>query len=290
MTVGSKFYVDKLKGKKIVVFGGSSGIGFGAASAFLALGAHVTILSSNPTNLNSALTRLNHPNAAGKVVNVRDEEATIAALLELAPVDHIVFTAVDLIIRGKLEDLDLIKAKELFGVKFWGSVVVAKGAFCFSFLEMGALSLLSKRTCANQHPLTLPSQTLPAVAKHSIITPGGSLTLTSGTAGLNPRSGAAVGGALNGSLFSLTKGLATDLAPKKIRVNTVVPGLVKTELWDKLGKSKEDQEKTFKEGGERLLTGFVATPEDIAEAYVYTVRANYSTGQTIVIDGGGILL
>jgi len=65
-----------------------------------------------------------------------------------------------------------------------------------------------------------------AVAKYDIIKPGGSLTLTSGTAGIKPEKGASVGGALNGSVLSLTKGLANDLAEKRIRVNTVVLGLV----------------------------------------------------------------
>ncbi len=69
--------------------------------------------------------------------------------------------------------------------------------------------------------------------KYDIVRKGGSLTLTSGTAGIKPGKGAAVGGALNGGVLSLTKGLAADLADKKIRVNTVVPGLVKTPLWDK---------------------------------------------------------
>jgi short-subunit dehydrogenase len=52
-------------------------------------------------------------------------------------------------------------------------------------------------------------------------------------AAIKPGPNAAIGGALNGAVLSLTTGLATDLAAKKICVNTVVPGLVQTELWDK---------------------------------------------------------
>jgi len=83
--------------------------------------------------------------------------------------------------------------------------------------------------------------------------------------------------------LSLTKGLASELTDKKIRVNTVVPGLVQTELWDKLGKSKEEQKKTFEDGGKKLSVGFVATPEHIAEAYLYTVRADYANGTLVYI-------
>jgi len=107
--------------------------------------------------------------------------------------------------------------------------------------------------------------------------------LTSGGAAYRPGKGAVIGGALNGGLLTMTKGLASALAEKRIRVNTVVPGLVKTELWDKLGQSKEQQEKTFAEAAKKLSVGFVGTPEDIAEAYLYTVRADYANGTLIDI-------
>lgn len=126
-----------------------------------------------------------------------------------------------------------------------------------------------------------------ALLKHDIVRSGGSLTLTSGTAGLKPGKDAAVGGALNGGVLSLTQGLATDLAAKKIRVNTVVPGLVKTELWDKMGRTAEEQEATFQKAAESMPVGFVATGEDIAEAYLYAARAGYATGTLIVIGEFG---
>jgi len=66
-------------------------------------------------------------------------------------------------------------------------------------------------------------------------------------------------------------------------VNTVVTGLVKTELWDKLGYSKEKQEEIFESGAKRLPVGFVATPDHVAEAYLYLVRADYGNGSTVVI-------
>lgn len=81
----------------------------------------------------------------------------------------------------------------------------------------------------------------------------------------------------------MTKGLANEFVDKRIRVNTVVPGLVKTELWDKLGHSKESQEAIFEKGSKELSVGFVATPADIAEAYLYAVRADYANGTLITI-------
>jgi NAD(P)-dependent dehydrogenase (short-subunit alcohol dehydrogenase family) len=119
------------------------------------------------------------------------------------------------------------------------------------------------------------------VKKHNLITPGGSLTLTSGTAALKPGKGASVGGALNGGVIVLTKGLASDLAENRVRVNVVVPGLVKSELWEKLGKTVEEQKQIFEKTD--LPVGFVASPDDIAEAYLYLAKAEYATGTSVEI-------
>jgi hypothetical protein len=64
----------------------------------------------------------------GLAGNVRDEANFTKLLLSIAPLDHIVFSSVDIIIRGPLADANLDDAKHLFGVKFWGSVVVGKGS------------------------------------------------------------------------------------------------------------------------------------------------------------------
>lgn len=121
------------------------------------------------------------------------------------------------------------------------------------------------------------------MAKYDIIKPGGSLTLTSGGAALKPGKNAAIGGGLNAGVCTLTRGLAADLADQRIRVNCVVPGLVITELWDKLGQSREQQEKNFANAAKNLPVGFAGTPEHIAEAYLYAVRADYATGTMIEI-------
>ncbi|RMD40854.1 hypothetical protein DV735_g4285, partial [Chaetothyriales sp. CBS 134920] len=192
-------------------------------------------MPSSPPARTSPSSHPTKPNSTPP--DVRDEAHYTQTLLSLAPVDHIVFSAVDTIIRGKLADQDLDAAKHLFGVKFWGAVLTGK-----------------------------------------VVANGGSLTLTSGTAGLKPGRDAAIGGALNGESKS-----------RGIRVNTVVPGLVKTALWDKLGKTAAEQDELFRGAAAKLPVGFVATPRDVAEAYLYAIRSEYTTGKLIEIDGGVLL-
>jgi NAD(P)-dependent dehydrogenase (short-subunit alcohol dehydrogenase family) len=104
-------------------------IGFGAAQILLDAGAHVTVISSSLERVEEAVKRLASPNADGKVGDVREEDNFTKLLVSLAPLDHVVFSGVDKIIRGKLADADLDDAKHLFGVKFWGSIVVGKGSY-----------------------------------------------------------------------------------------------------------------------------------------------------------------
>ena len=92
-------------------------------------GAHITVISSSNDRVEQAVQRLASPNVDGKVGDVRDEDGFTKLLISLAPLDHLIFSGVDKIIRGSLADADLDEAKQLFGVKFWGSIVVGKGLY-----------------------------------------------------------------------------------------------------------------------------------------------------------------
>jgi NAD(P)-dependent dehydrogenase (short-subunit alcohol dehydrogenase family) len=121
------------------------------------------------------------------------------------------------------------------------------------------------------------------VSKHNIIKPGGSLTLTSGWNAPRPKKGAALSDALNNGVKSLTESLSDELSDKRIRVNTVAPGWVRTAFWDRAGQSKEEQDAMFEGMAKKLYVGFIATPEDIAESYLYLVRADYANGSIVAI-------
>jgi NAD(P)-dependent dehydrogenase (short-subunit alcohol dehydrogenase family) len=118
------------------------------------------------------------------------------------------------------------------------------------------------------------------------IRPGGSITMTSGVAGLRPRKGWTVAASICGAIEALTRALAVELAP--IRVNAVCPGLVRTELWSDMTES--DREAMYSVAGQRLPVGRVGEADDLAEAYVYLMREGFGAGQAIVVDGGAVLV
>ncbi|KAG9083350.1 hypothetical protein FRC07_013936, partial [Ceratobasidium sp. 392] len=89
-----------------------------------------------------------------------------------------------------------------------------------------------------------------------------------------------------GAVETATRGLAVDLKP--LRVNTISPGLVDTELFNNF--PPEQRKQLFETYREKLLVGHIGTPEEVAEAYIFAMKCQYLTGQIITVDGGGVLV
>ena len=118
------------------------------------------------------------------------------------------------------------------------------------------------------------------------IKPGGSIVLTHGIAGARPQAGWAVGAAVCGAMDAITRALAVELAP--VRVNAVSPGFVRTPLWNAIPEAQ--REALFRDAGGKVLTGRIGEAPEIAEAYCYLMENTFTTGQTLVVDGGGVLV
>lgn len=108
----------------------------------------------------------------------------------------------------------------------------------------------------------------------------GSITLTSGLFAHRPAKGSTLSTALTGAVEHLAQGLAIDLAP--VRVNVVTPGFIATEAWARLPAEAVDaivQNQPIARAGD---------PAEAAEAYLYFMRAGFTTGQRAIVDGGAI--
>ncbi|QWF80044.1 SDR family oxidoreductase [Amycolatopsis sp. CA-230715] len=90
--------------------------------------------------------------------------------------------------------------------------------------------------------------------------------------------------AAKGALLPLVRSLALELAPRRIRVNAVSPGMVDTPAYAKLGISRE----TLDSWADGVPLGRVGAPEDIAEAVAFlaSAAAGYITGDNLVVSGG----
>lgn len=194
-----------LGGKRVLIVGGGSGIGFAVARAALAEGARVTIASTSAGKLSAAADRLE--SVATAVLDITDEAAVADFFAAGETYDHIVTTAGDwgTVRRGPLAEIDMDDARAFFGVRVWGAANLAKhGASC--------------------------------------IAPGGSLTLTSGMSAFQPQKGSVVATAMAGCVEHLMYGLAVELAP--LRVNAVFPGGVATEIFKGLPEAMRKTEES----------------------------------------------
>lgn len=124
------------------------------------------------------------------------------------------------------------------------------------------------------------------VARLVNIAAGGSLTLVSGFLSGRPSKSSVLQGAINAALEALSRGLALELSP--VRVNTVSPGLIATPLWSKL--SDEARQAMYEGAAARLPAQVVGQPEDVANAIIYLASTPYSTGSTVLVDGGASIV
>lgn len=118
------------------------------------------------------------------------------------------------------------------------------------------------------------------------INAGGSIVLTGGVASIRPGAGWSLGASICAAMEGFTRAMAVELAP--VRVNLVSPGIVKTNLWSDMADA--DREGMYNHYSGQLPVKYVANPEDIAQTYLYLMGQPYGTGQTVVVDGGYVLV
>ena len=186
--------MENLKNKKVVIIGGSSGIGFATAKLLSSMGANVIIASSNQKRIDDALKKL--PNQSkGYVVDIKIENQVKTFFDKIGSFDHLVFTAGESLVIKNVADTSLETAKNFFDIRYWGAFTAVKYSVPY-------------------------------------IKTTGSITLTSGIASNRPNKGWALGASVCAAMEGFTRAMAIELAP--VRVNIVSPGMVKTELWNNM--------------------------------------------------------
>jgi 3-oxoacyl-[acyl-carrier protein] reductase len=243
----------KLKGRKAIVTGGSKGIGRAIADQLADEGCNVAICARTAGEVDAAVKALSAKGvkAFGQALDVRDKAA--------------------------LEGWVKASAEKLGGIDIAVANVSALA------MDRNEDAWKAQFEVDMMHTIRTVEAALPYLEKSD----GGSIVVISSVSGLEFDFTSPAYGTMKGALIHYASRMASTLAPKKIRVNTVSPGNIYFDggIWQHIEKNLPD---LFKTALAKNPFGRMGTDTEVATAAVYLAspRASFTTGANIVVDGG----
>lgn len=247
----------RMRGRRVLITGGASGIGLATARRFVAEGASVALLDRDREGLAAAARELGDA-ARTVVADVTIESDVRAAVKEAA---------------DALNGLDgLVNAA---GISVWRS-----------FADMTFEEWRRILSINLDGPFLVCHAALPALKAAR----GATIVNIASGAGLQPRLNFSAYCSSKGGLVLFTKAIAMDLAPDNIRVNAVCPGIVMTPLVERNLALHEDRDAAFQRYIARNLMKRFGTAEEVADAVLFlsSAESSFMTGSALGLDGGSV--
>jgi len=245
----------KLAGKVAVVTGASKGIGAAIAKQIAAEGAAVVInYASSKTGADNVAREIN--SNGGKAVAVQGDMSKKADIERLFAEAKRVFDTIDILVNNA------------------------------GIYEFAPLEAITEEHFHKQFNLNVLGLILAAQAAVKLFGPsGGSIVNISSVVSQVGIPNAAVYSATKGAVDALTRSLAKELGPRKIRVNAINPGMVETEGVHAAGIAGSEMQRQVEA---QTPLGRIGQPQDIASAAVFLASSDsaWITGETFVISGG----
>ena len=244
--------MDRYGGKKVVIIGGTSGIGLATAKMLVDGGARVLVTGRSQAGLESAQKEL----GKGGVVVSSD--------------------------AGSLTDIDALasRVKAEFGTF---DLLFVNAAFgLFAPIENTTEAMYDEVFNVNaKGPFFAVKKLAPLIAR------GGSVVLTTAISNVKGMPILAASGASKAALRSLARVFAAELLPREIRVNAVSPGPTDTPSWGKAFPDKDVAAQVTGQMREANPMKRFGMPEEIARAVLFLAfDATFTTGAELPVDGG----
>ena len=243
-----------LSGKSILVTGASSGIGKGIAIILSKLGADVIMVARNGERLKQTYSELEPGSHCYYEMDLNDLGA-IEGLM-------------DNICRDGLKLNGLVHSA---GISLTMPLQYLKSSDLSNILSVNLLSFI---------------ELVKQFSKRKNNDNGGSVVAISSISSRVGARGLTAYSASKGALESAVRSMALDLAPKKIRINSVAPGMIETQMYDGLREivNNKDFEAELKK---RQVLG-LGKPEDVAyaTAFLLSDASRFITGTSMIVDGG----
>ena len=245
--------MDRLKAKRALITGGTTGIGLETARQFLKEGARVAITGRNPATLEAARREL-----GDDVLVIPSDASDTSGQKKLAETVREAFGALDILFVNA-------GIVELKPIEQWDEA---------AFDRSIAVNV--------KGPFFLIQALLPIFAKPASIVMNGSVNAHIGM----PNS--TVYAATKAALISMTRTISGELISRGIRVNVISPGPITTPLYSKLGFSEADLKTVATSIESQVPLGRFGTPNEIAQAVVFFAsdESAYAVGSELLIDGG----
>jgi NAD(P)-dependent dehydrogenase (short-subunit alcohol dehydrogenase family) len=243
----------RLRNKTALITGGNSGIGLATAKLFIAEGARVAITGRNQATLQAAAQELG-PNAIALQADATDVAATEQAVAEAA---------------ARLGRLDIL---------FANAGIPGRTPVGGTTLEAFEQVLRTNITGA--------FFTVQAAAPH--LNNGGSIILTGSVMSEMGSPGSAAYAASKAGLRGMSRVLASEFAPRGIRVNLVSPGATRTPIWDSSAPTPEAKAQLEQRLSGVIPLGRLGEAEEIAKTVLFLAsdEAAYINGAELFVDGG----
>jgi NAD(P)-dependent dehydrogenase (short-subunit alcohol dehydrogenase family) len=245
--------MNRLQGKVAVITGASSGIGLATAKLFVAEGARVFMTARRKTELDAAVDEV-----GGGAQGIQGDIANLADLNRL-------FATV----REEIGMIDVLFANAGGGAFLpLGSITEEHFDATFATNVKGTLFTVQK---------ALP-----------LIRNGGSIILTGSTSATTGIPAFSVYSASKAAVRSLARSWILDLAPRKIRVNVLVPGATSTPGWDALATSEHAHNEMTASVKATTPLGRLGEPEESAAAALFLAsdESSFVNGSELFVDGG----